>query len=374
MPAKMTKQEFLDKVIKKNPNVEILSEFKDRKEKVLRKCLICGDIREVSPINLLAGRGCKVCASNKMSIERRKSPEKFSQEMKEKHPEIQIMSEYVSCGQYVKCKCLIDGYEWETSPNSLRTGSGCPECYRRKHKIRTQEEFVEEIHNKFPNIEVLSNYMGIESKIHLRCSVCGYEWEVIANNFLNRHKKDTTGCPTCCKRNYITEEKFLERLKEKEFEDIEYVSGYHGIKYKAKFKCKKCGHEWEVAAGKILKGCGCPRCHRSSGETKVRKFLQKKGINFLQEYIFDDCRYKNCLRFDFYLSDYNCVIEVMGEQHYRPVKFGGTKDTKAEENFEKTKIRDSIKKQYCQDHSIKFIEIKYPELDNLEEILDKEIA
>lgn len=38
-------------------------------------------------------------------------------------------------------------------------------------------------------------------------------------------------------------------------------------------------------------------------------------------------------RFDYYIPVYNCVVELHGEQHFTPVKFGGVSDNKAEQNF-----------------------------------------
>jgi very-short-patch-repair endonuclease len=57
---------------------------------------------------------------------------------------------------------------------------------------------------------------------------------------------------------------------------------------------------------------------------------------------------------DFYLPDYNAVIEYDGIQHYQPIEtFGG------EKAFKSTKIRDEIKNTYCRENGIKMIRISY---------------
>lgn len=74
-----------------------------------------------------------------------------------------------------------------------------------------------------------------------------------------------------------------------------------------------------------------------------------------------DCKYKFKLPFDFYLSDYNTCVEFDGIQHFEPrMAFGGKLE------FEKTKIRDKIKDDYCKNNGINLIRIS-----NVKEIEDK---
>lgn len=113
-----------------------------------------------------------------------------------------------------------------------------------------------------------------------------------------------------------------------------------------------------LADNGLERGCG------SYGEQLVRKALQDKGIEFVEQHTFPDCRYKYVLKFDFYIPALNTCIEFDGEQHYRPVDtFGG------EERFKEDKIRDSIKETYCKEHNITLIRIPYYDIDNVETII-----
>lgn len=77
-----------------------------------------------------------------------------------------------------------------------------------------------------------------------------------------------------------------------------------------------------------------------------------------------DCRFKKPLPFDFFLPEYNQCIEYNGQQHYEPYpRFGG------QEAFEKTKIRDNIKRNFCSNSNIGLIEISYLDFDNIEALL-----
>src|SRR5699024_11548816 len=72
------------------------------------------------------------------------------------------------------------------------------------------------------------------------------------------------------------------------------------------------------------------------------------------EYRFDDCRNILPLPFDFYIPKYNLCIEYHGEQHYKDSGwFNST------EEFNDLQKRDRIKKQYCIDNDIDFLEIPY---------------
>ena len=56
--------------------------------------------------------------------------------------------------------------------------------------------------------------------------------------------------------------------------------------------------------------------------------------------------------FDFYLPEYNICIEFDGIQHFEPRDaFGGKVE------FEKTKLRDKIKDDYCKNNGLSLIRI-----------------
>lgn len=97
----------------------------------------------------------------------------------------------------------------------------------------------------------------------------------------------------------------------------------------------------------------------------VQNVLSKKqGIQYKRQYSFNDCSYKRKLFFDFYISEYNTVIEVNGEQHYEPVTFGGVDKKTALLNFKKQQKRDKIKEEYCQKYKINLLIISYEEIKN----------
>jgi len=135
------------------------------------------------------------------------------------------------------------------------------------------------------------------------------------------------------------------------------------------WKCRcSCGNEIIVRQSNLKSGnttsCGCIKI--SKGELETEDILNKYNINYIQQYRFQDCKYKYPLYFDFYLPDYNCCIEYDGEQHFKPVDFASKGDEWAEELFKDNKKRDKIKNTYCKNQNIPLIRIPYWEKDNLE--------
>jgi hypothetical protein len=110
----------------------------------------------------------------------------------------------------------------------------------------------------------------------------------------------------------------------------------------------------------------------SKGEYLAAKLLEQYNIDFKQEYSYDDLvSDKNRkLRFDFKLDNQDILIEIQGQHHYFPVN----KYRKALIVHNKTKYHDSLKKQYCQDHNLKLIEISYKEFDKIEDILIEQLG
>ena len=249
---------------------------------------------------------------------------------------IEILGEYVNSRTKIKCKCKIDGYEWEATPNSLLSGRGCPKC---SGKVRKNTEyFINEMKEINDNIEILGEYVNSRTKIKCKCKLDGYEWKARPNSLLMG-----TGCPKCYGNANKTTEEFKQEIKEIN-DNIEILGKYTNDRTKIKVRCKLDGYEWEATPNNLLSGQGCPKCDESKGEKRVAEYLDSKNI------------------------------EYDGEDHYMFV-FRGKGDTyeKAFNRFIGTKVRDTIKTVYCKKNNIKLIRIPYWDFDSIEEILEKEL-
>ena len=136
-----------------------------------------------------------------------------------------------------------------------------------------------------------------------------------------------------------------------------------------RIKCGECGDEYVTNLDSYVwkNQTRCPHCSKSEsvGEFRIRKFLESSHIYFEQEKTFDDCRDKKCLPFDFYLPDYNLIIEFDGQNHYCDIGFG---------SHEITVAHDKIKNEYCESHNINLLRIPYWEGNNIEQILKDKLC
>lgn len=136
---------------------------------------------------------------------------------------------------------------------------------------------------------------------------------------------------------------------------IEYIGkdkNNHAI-----WKCKcECGNIVSVTATHLKTGhttsCGCSKT--SQYEQRVVKWLNEHKMCYNREVKVMEL---GKLRFDFqvFLPEGNyCFIEVQGQQHFKPSdKFGG------EAQFERLKINDEKKIEYCKSKNIPLLLINY---------------
>ena len=131
-----------------------------------------------------------------------------------------------------------------------------------------------------------------------------------------------------------------------------------------------CGNIIKVDGRNLTSGhttsCGCIR---SKGEFAISTYLKNNNINFIKEKIFEDCKDKQPLKFDFYLPDYNLLIEYDGEQHFQAVCFGNKTKEKAEEDLKKQQYHDKLKNDYCIKNNIELLRISFKDFKNIEKII-----
>jgi very-short-patch-repair endonuclease len=105
----------------------------------------------------------------------------------------------------------------------------------------------------------------------------------------------------------------------------------------------------------------------SKGELRIAHFFDLHGIEYTREKTFKKCvsEYGYCLRFDFYLEEFNILLEFDGQHHEKPVN----KYRRAKIVHDQTVTRDAVKEKFAFDNQINLIRIHYKDYDNIEEIL-----
>lgn len=292
--------------------------------------------------------------------------EDFIKKAKEKHGNKYnySLSKYNGSDLKLKIICPVHGVFEQVAYSHYRVGAGCIKCaedYTGNLSKKKVEDFIIQA-NKTHNNKYdysLSEYKNALKKIKINCPIHGL-FEQTPDNHL--HGK---GCKKCyfdkLKELYtLTNEEFIEKanlVHENFF--IYKLSAYKHNNIKVKIICPTHG-EFEQTPSNHLSGKGCRKCSSSKGQSKIRKILKELNLKFTEEQIFEGCKNKLPLPFDFYLPEHNICIEFDGIQHYEPIEFfGGIK------KFEERVKMDKIKNEYCKNYNIRLIRIKYNENINL---------
>jgi hypothetical protein len=313
--------------------------------------------------------GCPYC------IGRNKTTESFRAELFNLNPNIRVRGEYINAATSIECECLIDGTIWSPTPNALLCGQGCPECGRiasNLHSTKSNDMFVTQLYNMNPDILPLQEYVQSKIPIWVMCKKCGHKWQSTPDSLLHG-----SGCLECLKQELHdtqakSNEKFLEELA-KANPMLRPLDPYYNDHTKIRVECLIHHYIWPAAPNKILRRhTGCPKCSMYTNEQKIAQYFSGRNEDIEPQKRYDDCRDKNPLPFDIYVSKYNLLIEYQGEQHYKPIRRGSMTEDEALEQLRITQYHDKIKLEYCVKNNIPLVRVPYWKQDNIEDFLINE--
>lgn len=351
MAKRKTHEEYVAEVAINNPNVEVIGTYIDARTPISHRCTLHNILWDAAPTNILRGHGCLICGGNA-----KKTHEQYIQEVSMVNDNIEVIGTYISANKKITHRCKIDGYEWDVAPYVILRGNGCPKCGG--HLKKEHEEYVNELKNINPDIEVVGEYINAHTKILHRCKIDGHSWFVKPTHILNG-----SICPKCNERKLSSMYKKPHDIYVQQLSivnpDLEVVGEYINARSPILHRCKIDGYEWEIRPSNILSGQGCPVCQESKGERQIRQWLENNNILYVYQKIFDDCKDKKVLPFDFYLPDFNILIEFDGEQHFRPIDFSGHNKKSSLDKFKLIQYHDKIKTEYCYNNNIDLLRIPY---------------
>ena len=272
MPKKVTPKDYINKCKVQGYDLPI-ENYISAKVKIKHKCSK-GHIYEQTPSSHLSGKGCPKCKNIKLSIYKKRTPEEYYNECKEKDLDLPI-EKYKGNSIKIKHKC-IRNHIYEQRPHDHLQGQGCPKCSR--NYSYTPKEYYQECKSKGIDIPI-EDYIDTKTKIKHKCSKCGNIYEQTPNKHLIRGH----GCPKCGRRKMIisrtgknkkkTPEEYYNECKSKGY-DLP-IENYINNSIKIKHKCIK-GHTYSQSPNVHLQGQGCPICNESHGEKHIRNYLVKK--------------------------------------------------------------------------------------------------
>ena len=296
--------------------------------------------------------------------------------------------DYINCNTKLQYICsnhpnIIQEIDWR----HFQRGQRCPLCRPKRigESVKYSLNEVIEILKEHGYIYIDGDYQNYHSKLKIKCQK--HPEEVIEVEFgkcsLNSQKKWI--CPKCKAedkqiklklRQEEQYEKFCKKCKEKGYIPISKLEDYKNHNSLVVYKCSKHGIFSASFTNFVDNNTGCPICKSSKGELKIIDFLNKNNIDFQRQKKFKELfvslngniNNKNLLSYDFYLPEYNLLIEYQGEYHDGTVhKLNPKRQTL--KDLEEQQYRDKLKKQYALDHNINFLEIWYWDFNEIEKIL-----
>jgi hypothetical protein len=135
-------------------------------------------------------------------------------------------------------------------------------------------------------------------------------------------------------------------------------------------KCGKCNTIWDMTWDKIKQNHWCIGCGRYKRQKRALSIIkcifsnQEAYLNYNAFSWLYNQRTRGTQSLDICIPTLKLAIECDGEQHFRPVRFGGMSEEKAKIVFKRTKLRDRLKNKKVAKHPEDiqfFIRIKYDE-------------
>ena len=355
-----THEQYVSEVEEVNPDVVVVGRYMDAKTPIEYYCKKHHIFWTTYPDNILKSCGCEECGKEKIGNKNRKTHDEYLKELNEINPNIEVVEYYNGTNTPILHRCKIDNYKWTAAPANILSGKGCPKCAG--NLMLTHEEYVARLKMINPHIVPVEKYINSSTPILHVCLIDGYTWNTQPSSTLQGY-----GCPKCAGNAKKTHDEYVQELFELN-PDIEVLEQYDGAKTSILHRCKIDGHEWYASPSNILFGNGCPQCQESKGERQVRQWLEDNNIIYTYQKTFKNCKDIKVLPFDFYIPKYHACIESDGKQHFEPVDFAGRGEEWALQQFEKTQYHDKIKNQYCKNNNITLLRIPY--FKNVEEELE----
>ena len=192
-------EDYVKEVLNINSDIEVIGKYINNSTPILHRCNRHNIEWYISPSHILEGCGCTKCKREKIYYSKVKNIETYKNEVRRIDNTIEVVGEYVNARTPILHKCLICENEWYTIPDSILSGSGCPKCaYKRisKNRMKSHNEFIEELSYVNKDIMILEEYQGATTKILCQClrDNCGHQWYATPDSLLAGH-----GCPFCTK-------------------------------------------------------------------------------------------------------------------------------------------------------------------------------
>lgn len=252
----------------------------------------------------------------------------------------------------------------------FKTIEECPPRY-----VGDKPNNFKDITNKqynFLKVLYLVGFKNNRAEWLCQCTNCGNYVIVNSHNLRSGHTK-SCGC--------LISEKLRKDKVGKQYgllKVIKYDCSKNEMPYYI-VECQNCKKVYSISGHALDTQYSCGCLSMSNNAHIIYQTLKNSSLYHLQnvqtEKTFDDCVFKQKLKFDFYIPKYEYqnklykntpfLMEYDGEQHFMPIKFNNNKtDTQMYKDFISQQTKDWYKDYYCITHNIPLLRIDYIDKKN----------
>lgn len=300
-----THEQFIGDLSVVNPDITVISTYKNTHTNVKCKCSICEHEWSAKPYSLLQGHGCPKCAKSGTSFMEQFILRCFQLACED----IDILSRNKSAIRMEldifipTLNFAIEIGNWFLHSKSLsRDNEKRTRCSNEGIRLITiYDQFPENKKKPFDtDCIVTSERLNASNTKPLLCIVYQlFEYVGIGKRFIDSEILAIEQYAINHSKR-MTHEIFVERAKSV-YPDIEVIGKYIDSSIRIHVRCKKCGHEWYALTSNFLAGDGCRHC----GSKIAHEPFIKSQESFVSE-----------------VKKANPDIEVIGEYigRHKPVK------------------------------------------------------
>lgn len=271
-----------------------------------------------------------------------------------------LSKEYNNCYTKLLMQCPRL-HQYEVMWTNFQQGRRCPFCAGKKITYQQVKSFIED-----QNYKLLSqDYINNSTKLLIVCPRL-HQYRATWTQFKRGNR-----CPYCSGNKKFTYQQVKNFVEDQEHRLLskEYVNTHT----KFLVECNE-GHQYWTTQSYFQQGYRCPLCKESRGERQLYELLEQIFLS-CQITRQDNLGFLERQTVDFAVRESKLAIEYDGEQHFKPVRFGGISIQRASRNFQYIQKLDKRKQLLCERNNYKLVRISYQEemsLINIRKIFRRE--
>jgi very-short-patch-repair endonuclease len=334
---KLTTEDFINRMIStygENKFDFTLTKYNSAKENIRFKCIKHNNIISKQALSCFDKfmDPCNICHRENVPLVEIKTTEEFIQEAIKVHGENRYNYDkviYEKKSGKVTIICNECQNEFKQAVHCHLDKNGCPICARKNTSIKNKsntETFIEKaikIHGNLYDYSLVE-YKGVNGTVKI---ICKKEGHGVFEQSCGHHLQNQ-GCKKCAIEKYsgtnkLSHDEFIKKALEVHGDKYDYsITKYINSDTNIDVICKKNNHGiFTIRPDGFLDKGGCKLCVNKS-EGKIYDELIKK-YNIQKQFRPKWCKNETTnkhLPFDFVIEEYNIIIEIDGEQHFRQVR------------------------------------------------------